>query len=237
MGLQEELTNFPKKLFVYNIFNLIFSLGFLIYIVITVILLHSYWYMFLVMYYSILLVMRFVVLHIVHKKLKYPHHERHNTYLTLYTVYGVIFLLFILFFIPTFLIDFKVYESYKLNMPIIVFAGYAIIKFLLAIYSFKNDRKMQNILVKVLRNLSLIDSIMTLGIMQTLITTYLLGTTLDTLWIHFITEMSIGGVISIVSIVLGVCMIVEANIKRKKLKQEQHKPEPPEIAMFKKKGF
>lgn len=224
MQQYDNLNTYSARTFMFNIISFIFSLGFLMYTTITVIRLRSGWYAFLVIYYSILLVMRFVILNFAYKNIKFPYHDKYAFYLKLYAIYGIIFILLTLFFASTFLVvDFKIYNNYRLTMPLIIFAGYAVVKFVVAIVNFIRAHKTQIILARILRNLSLIDALMTLGIMQTLIATYILGTDSNAVQIHHIVEVCIGIFMAIVVSILGSIMLIEASKKSKQLKEKLQK--------------
>ena len=221
MQLQNNLQTYSVRTFVFNVISFLFSLGFLIYTTITVIRLGSGWYAFLVVYYSILLVMRFVILYFAYKNIQFPHHDNYAFYLRLCIIYGIVFILLTISFAGTFLVfDFNIYINYRLTIPLIIFAGYATIKFILAIFNFIKAYKTQIILARILRNLSLIDALMTLGIMQTLIATYILGTDSNVVYVHDIVEISIGIFIAIVMGLLGSIMLIEARKKSKQLKDK-----------------
>ena len=217
MRFIEPLKNYTYRTLIFNALNCLFSLGFLIYTIVIVILLQSMWYIFLGAYYFILLAIRFTVLYCAYKNANYPQ-DNQTYFLKLYRLYGIIFIMLILLFAFIFLVDFKIYMNHRFTMPLFIFSGYAAVKFIFAIYNFIKAHKTQNIFVKILRNLSLMDAFMTVYIMQTFVATYILGKNLNTIWIYHFMEMMGGIFITIVAVTLGISMLVEAKLKMKKLK-------------------
>lgn len=215
MQLISIFKDYSNRTLLINIFSSLCSFIFLLYTVGMVILLQSMWYLFLVLYYTILLVMRFIILYIFYKNARFPQEEKYSYYLKVYRVYGGFFLFLVVFFSSIILSNFKVYLNHKLNMPLLLFSGYAIIKFAFAIYNIFKAYKVQNPFVQILRNLSFLDACMTLYLMQSFVITAILGENAHAINIHYITELCGGILLALLTAGIGLNMIFTSSKKLK----------------------
>ena len=81
MEVQDGFKRFPKRTFMFSVLGLLVSIGVLAYTFTTVILLRSFWYVLWVVYYLLLIVMRFALLRSAHRNIRYPYHEKYKIFI------------------------------------------------------------------------------------------------------------------------------------------------------------
>ena len=231
VGFIQTFKDYSSRTFILNFLSFLFALGFLAYTVVITIILQYMWYVFLVIYYSIVLAMRFAVLYIADKNRHLPQAEKYPFYLKLYKIYGILFIFLFAVFASMLFTEFRVYRSHRLTVPLIIFSSYAIIKFALALHNYFKARKVRHVLVQILRNLSVLDALMTVFIMQTFLASYLLGkNTANIAFIHRFIEIIGGAVMGIITVILGIAMIVESVKRQRELKQAEAEAKQTTIA-------
>lgn len=103
-----------------------------------------------------------------------------------------------------------------LGWTIFAYAAYAFYKITMSIISFVKAHKQEDLTVRAIRNINLVDSLVSILALQTaLLTTFSQGNTNISLFNTFT-----GIVVSVLSIGIGIYMIVSANKKIKKIQKE-----------------
>ena len=105
------------------------------------------------------------------------------------------------------------------GITIYVYAIYAFFKIITAIYSFIKERRNNSMIIMATKNIKLADAMVSILALQTAMFREFGGIgDISTVIMNAIT----GAVVCALTVALGVSMIVRANLRIKKLKQEQH---------------